>query len=372
MLAASHAKLGVLGVLAVIQSRTSVPLARSSARGTLRRMASIDMRHQPPPGRREPIARAGLASLLAVASANGAPSERALSVMRAVRDHLLRVDIDIESLTPIDAQTLARAVPEPEWRERILRGMTVLALLDGEPTPERLDMLSTTAAALELDPAPVRTFRKVLDQRFQLVRIDVARRSFVRQAAKGYVRNEGVRGVVDTVAGVLGVQDPTLAARYHQLDTYPAGTFGRAYADFIARNRFSYPGEVGGPPPPVMRHDCCHVLGGYGTTPAEECAVVAFQAGFERADPFYVLLFALVQFELGIGSSPFLPGMHRQADPDSIFAGLEHGSHVTVDLIGDPAWDPWDHFAKPIEEVRQQLNIPPRGREPIYPDFDES
>jgi hypothetical protein len=119
-----------------------------------------------------------------------------------------------------------------------------------------------------------------------------------------------------------------------------------------------------------MRHDCCHVLGGYGTTPSEECAVVAFQAGFEKADPFFILLFALVQFELGIGSSPFLPGMKHQADPDSVFAGLEHGSHVQVDLIGDPAWNPWDHFHAPIDDVRRMLAIPPRGREPIYPEID--
>ena len=329
---------------------------------------AIDMKHQPPAERRDAIARAGLASLLAVARANGDPSERALAVIRAVRDHLLKVDVDLDTLQPMTAADLAAAVPEAEWRERIVRGMTVLSLMDGEPTPARLALLAATAATLGIDAAPVDTFRKVLDERFMLVRIDVARRSFVRQAAKGYVRNEGARGVVDTVAAILGREDAALAARYHQLDDYPAGTFGRAYADFIRRNGFSYPGEVGGPPPPVMRHDCCHVLGGYGTTPSEECAVVAFQAGFEKADPFFILLFALVQFELGIGSSPFLPGMKHQADPDSVFAGLEHGAHVQVDLIGDPAWNPWDHFRTPIDDVRRMLAIPPRGRPPIYPE----
>lgn len=331
---------------------------------------TIDMKHQPPPARREAIARAGLASLMAVAATGGPPSERALSVMRAVRDHLMQVDVDLDALSPLEPAALAAAVPEPEWRERILRGMTVLALLDGEPTAERLRLLETTSAALGIEATPVRTFRKVLDERFALVRIDVARRSFIRWAAKGYVANEGVRGVLDTVAAALGKTDAALSARYHRLDDSPEGTFGRAYADFILRNRFSYPGEVGGPPPPVMRHDCCHVLGGYGTTPSEECAVVAFQAGFEKADPFFVLLFGLVQFELGIGASPFLPGMRGRADPDTIFAGLEHGSHVSRDLIGDPTWDPWDHFAKPIEEVRAMLSIPPRGRAPIYPELD--
>ncbi|MBM4246764.1 MAG: TerB family tellurite resistance protein [Deltaproteobacteria bacterium] len=329
---------------------------------------TIDMKHQPQAERREAIARAGLASLKAVASIGGPPSERALAVMRSVRDFLMKVDVDLDALQPIAAAELATAVPETEWRERILRGMTVLAMMDGEPTPDRLAFLEATAATLGIQALPVRTFRDVLDKRFALVRIDLARRSFIRHAAKGYVANEGVRGILDTVAGALGREDKATAARYHQLDDYPEGTFGRAYADFIRRNGFSYPGELGGPPPPVMRHDCCHVLGGYGTTPQEECAVVAFQAGFEKADPFYILLFALAQFELGVGASPFLPGTKSQADPETVFAGLEHGTHVERDLIGDPSWDPWDHFHEPIAEVRAAAGIPPRGREPVYPE----
>ncbi len=327
----------------------------------------IDMKHQPPPDRRNAIAQAGLASLKRVASSDGPVSDRAKSVMLAVRDHLLHVDVDIDEVSPLTSLALAEAVPESEWRERILRGMTLIALIDGDPTEKRLEILAETARELSIDAAPVHTFREVLNEKYLLVQIDVARRSFVRQAAKGYVKSEGARGVLDIVKGALGHEDAALAARYHELDCYPEGTFGRSYADFIARNGFSYPGELGGPPPPVMRHDCCHVLGGYGTTPSEECAVVAFQAGFEKADPFFVLMFAIAQFEVGIGSSPFLPGMKRQVDPETMLAGLEHGTQVNRDLIGDVSWDPWEHFAVPLSELRASLGVAPRGREPEYP-----
>jgi hypothetical protein len=329
---------------------------------------AIDMTHQPPPQRRVAVARAGLASLKRVALAGGAVSERALSFMNALRDHLMRVNVDIPSLAPIDEKALAAAVPEAEWRERILRGMTLIALLDGEPTPARVRILEETAAALGIDAAPVRAFRNLAEERIRLVQIDIARRGFVRQAAGAYLREEGPRAILDIVRGALGKTDARLAARYHTLDTYPAETFGRAYADFIVRNGFSYPGEMGGPPPPVMRHDCCHVLGGYGTTPAEECAVVSFQAGFEKADPFFVILFAIAQFEIGIGASPFLPGLKGAADPPRMFIALEHGTHVNTDLIGDPAFDPWAEFESPILVVRKKFAIPPRGREPEYPD----
>ena len=80
------------------------------------------------------------------------------------------------------------------------------------------------------------------------------------------------------------------------------------------------PGALGGPPPPVFRHDCCHVLGGYGTTAAEEGGVIGFQAGFQ-----------------------FL-------DPDRVFAGLEHGS------------------SDPLEVVRDRFASPARGRSAEYPE----
>ena len=325
---------------------------------------TLDRKHHPT----SETARAGLASLKAIASADGPISERADSFMRALRDQLLRVDVDLDSLEPIDAEELARVVPETEWRERILRGMTLISLLDGPPTPARLAILEQTAATLEIDEAPVRAFRELVEDRVRMVQIDIARRSFVRDAAKAYVKGEGPRAIREIAEGVLGREDRKLAERYHQLDSFPEGSFGRAYADFIALNGFSYPGERGGPPPPVMRHDCCHVLGGYGTTPEEECAVLSFQAGFEKADPFFVMLFGIAQFEIGIGASPFLPGMKGRADPERMFAALEHGAHVDVDLIGDPAFDPWQEFDRPLAEVRAKFGIPPRGREPEYPD----
>lgn len=334
-------------------------------------MVLIDMSHRPPQERLEPIARAGLGSLLAVSSLDGPPSERARATIRAVAERLLKVDFDLGTLTPTTPKELALAVPEPEWRERIIRGMTVIALLDDDPSEKQVAYLEEAADALDIDAAPVRTFRNVVRDRLGLVRLDVARRSFIRPAAAAYLKNEGARGALGLARQLLKQEDPETAARYHALDTYPEGTFGRAYADFIATNRFSYPGELGGPPAPAMRHDCCHVLGGYGTTAGEECAVVAFQAGFQKEDPFFVMLFTLAQFELGIAVTPFLPGAELEIPPELILAGLEHGSHVNRDLIGDATWDPWDHFHRPLEEVRAELGIPPRGREPDYLEYDE-
>ncbi|MCT0207297.1 ubiquinone biosynthesis protein COQ4 [Synechococcus sp. CS-1332] len=313
---------------------------------------------QPPPERREAIGRAGLGSLLAIAAEGGPPSPIALRTITAIRDHLIRLPIPLESLTPVTPEELAAAVPESEWRQRILRGMTVLALLEDEPGEARLARLEATARALHIDDAPVRAFRHVLDHQFNLVRLDIVRRGFQRGAAAAYLRDEGPAGALQMARALLKREDPALAHRYRALAALPEGSLGRAYLAFIDSNGFSVPGEVGGPPPPVVRHDCCHVLGGYGTTASEECGVLGFQAGFGRNDPFFTILFALAQFQLGIGSTPVTVAETGQADPEVIFRGLEHGLGVSRDLISD--WDPWEDFPQPLEEVRRKYGIRPR------------
>ena len=319
-----------------------------------------------PDDQRQAIGKAGLAALMTMARLRGTPSAKAMAAIRGVRDHLLHLDLALETLPDIDPEALAARVngvnPDPQWRERILRGMTLVALFDGTPTQQQLDLLERTAQSLNVDPGPVRTFQQVMEHQAWLVRLDVARRGFIPQAFKAMWRQEGLSAALASARVLLGQEDRAMAERYRQLRSYPEGSFGLAYANFIDRNGFQFPGEHGGPPPPVMHHDCCHVLGGYGTTPAEEGAVLGFQAGFEKVDPFYLLMFALAEFELGIGASPFVPAGRGQLDVDRIFAGLEHGSHVSVDLLA--GIDPWDHFAAPLEQVRQRFNVLPRGRAP--------
>ncbi len=319
---------------------------------------TIPLSPQLPPERREAIGRAGLASLLAIASLDGPPSPIALRTITAIRDHLIQAPIALETLTPLGPAELARAVPELEWRQRILRGMTVLALLEGQPSEAQLQQLRGTARALGIDDAPVRAFQHVLDHQLNLVRFDIARRGFQKGAALAYLHQEGIAGALQIARAALQQEDPALARRYHQLATFPEGSLGRAYLAFIDANGFSVPGERGGPPPPVVHHDCCHVLGGYGTTAREECGVLGFQAGFGRNDPFFTLLFALAQFHLGIGSTPVTAAETGQADPEVIFRGLEHGLGVTRDLISD--WDPWEDFDQPLQEVRDRYGIRPR------------
>ena len=329
----------------------------------------INMKATLPLEQRQRLAEPALAGLMTMARLKGDPSAKALAAVAGVRDHLMHVDLDLSSLPSLSPQELAQRIravnPDPQWRERVLRGMTLVALFDGAATGAELALLEQTAQAFEVAHSPVDSYRRVMGNRQTMVRLDLMRRSFLKDAISATVQQEGAGGVLGIAMVLAGQEDKAMAARYQSLRSYPEGSFGRAYANFISRNQFNFPGELGGPPPPVMHHDCCHVLGGYGTTAAEEGAVIGFQAGFEKLDPFDVLMFVIAEFEVGIGVSPFIPGEFNQLDPERIFAGMAHGSQVTIDLIAE--LNPWDHFASPLAEVRQLFNVVPRGREAEYP-----
>ena len=66
----------------------------------------IDFNVAVPLEQRQVIGQAGLAALLAIARCDGDPSHRALAAIRGVRDHLLRIDVALESLPLITPQML--------------------------------------------------------------------------------------------------------------------------------------------------------------------------------------------------------------------------------------------------------------------------
>ncbi|MBM5819873.1 MAG: hypothetical protein FJ070_07290, partial [Cyanobacteria bacterium K_DeepCast_150m_m2_101] len=261
-------------------------------------------------------ARSALAALLGVAQfcAGGPeidPAERL--TIEAIRDHLAhQPDLDLDGLSPLTPEALAEQVSDPIWRERILRGMTVVALMDGQLSEERLSYLRRAARSLGVGEVVVNTYANLVHERMALVRLDMARRGFLVGAVRDFLGRGRLEAAMQLARYVLKQSDPALAARYRALGDLPEGTLGHAYIQFIERNGFSVPGEPGGPPPPIARHDCMHVLGGYGTSPAEEGGVAGLQAGMSRSsDPFFSILLVLAEFQLGRSVVPIETGQHQ-------------------------------------------------------------
>ncbi|MDC3958931.1 hypothetical protein [Polyangium jinanense] len=305
----------------------------------------------------EHVAHAGLRALYTVCTADGELSSLERSFPRGVQEHLLHSHVDLATLQAIAPDELARAVAPGEFRGRILTGVVIAACVDGSVTDDEVVVLDHFAAALELDPAPVRTARRLAKHQLFLARIDIARRALAGHKVRQTVREEGVMAMVAQLMPMMGIADPALAARYRALASSPEGTLGRGYFEFIESNGFSFPGEPGAGPEIIVVHDCLHVLGGFGTSPEQEIEVASFQAGCHGGEPLYGLLFGLAQYHLGVQVAPVAAAESMHADPARMMRAFARGCLVKRDMWSD--FRPWEHFAKPLDALRAELNVVP-------------
>ena len=87
------------------------------------------------------------------------------------------------------------------------------------------------------------------------------------------------------------VADRVIAEKWSALRDCPAGSWGKAVADFYDRHGFPFPGERYGIYELGARHDWVHVLAGYETTPEGERAVAGTLFG--NAAPRLVDIFGV-------------------------------------------------------------------------------
>ena len=140
----------------------------------------------------------------------------------------------------------------------------------------------------------------------------------------------------------------------------PAGTLGWTYWAHMTRRRFSFPGEYKGLPERLVRHNLCHVLGEYDTTPEGEIYNAAFICGFLEEDPYTYLMMALMQEHLGVEIFPGDKGSRLQADPRKMVKAFQRGTAVSRNLYAS-GWDYWQDMPRPIDQVRAELNIQPKS-----------
>ncbi len=308
---------------------------------------------QPPPE----VARVGLRGIKMVATADGEFHTLERGLMDAAQKHILGTQFELDDLESITPRELADGIPEP-LREQIFNGCLISALIDGEASSAERLLLDEYAEVFGIKSPELTNLHRLVDNHLLLFRFDVARRSFLGQRVKKFVAESGLRGISHLIQGLRKAENQEVADRYRGLGDCAEGTLGRSYLDFTRKNGFSVPGEIGGPPEPVVFHDCLHVLAGYETSPLEETQIASFQAGLMKKQPMFGMFFMLAQFQLGIQVTPVADAESMQVDPDLMLKALVRGTQVNRDLTAD--WDPWDDFEKPVIELRSAYNILPR------------
>lgn len=299
---------------------------------------------------------AGLRVAKAVALADGELRDAERHMLRTAA-RALDVPVDVDAIDPASPEEAAAAIRDPRVRERVIQAAILLAMIDGEAHDAEVRAVERFAAALGVDEPRVANLRQLAAGHVRRMWLDLARRSFAVPVFEKALRERGLGGVVRIVAPMVGLgKDPDLARRYNDLGRLDEGTLGRAYWRFVVDNALGFPGE-GVVAEEGVWHDVSHVLGGYGVDPDGEVEVVSFIAGYRREDPFFWLFTIALQFHLGIKVSPYSPPERGHFDPERVLRALARGAAMTQDI--STGWDWWPAMARPLDDVRRELGVPP-------------
>jgi ubiquinone biosynthesis protein Coq4 len=308
----------------------------------------------------KPVATVVLRALKTVADASRGLADSERDLLEAAA-HILHTDEPLDSLAPIEPEEAGAIITNERDRTRLVEAMLLMAMMDQEVDKPELVVIDQFAKAWKIDEPRIKNLHQYVDGHRMRMKLDVLRRSYFAQKVLPEAWKEGgLRGVWKAFAPRFGkATDPDLAWRYKQLGLLPEGTLGREYWTHLTTRKFSMPGEPYGFAWQVV-HDMGHLLGDHDTDPVGEIEQAAFEAGYMRRDPFFLIFATTMIFHLGfavLGENPLIPTARGAFDPKRAARAYERGLACNVDLTD---WDYWPHVDRPIEDVRRDLGIPPK------------
>lgn len=274
-----------------------------------------------------------------------------------VVNQLHQGSVVVDDLSPIATAEAVQFITLPHQRKRLLQMAMVMAMVDGEITPNQQKALRSLADALGINEPGLRVLHKATSGHQLLARIDMMRRLMGKFMSAAY-QEEGIVGIKKMVTPFLNRgEDPEIAWKYRQLGLLPEGTLGRTFWKHCTQHHFNFPGEVGGIPERMVFHDFGHILSGYNTDPQGEIQQGAFQAGFIREDGFVFLLFVILHFHWGMQITPIADADVGLFDIPLVMHALQRGAACKVDFSDH--WNFWEVVDVPVEELRDRYGIPP-------------
>jgi hypothetical protein len=303
---------------------------------------------------------AGMRALVRTLAPEGPLLPGAARVVDALQSYL-GTDHDAAHLAPIDDAGLAGQLVDPSLRQQLVRALIIGILIDGVCTRADLARVEHIAALLGVDEPALADVKLLLAGKRWRLRRHLLARFWVVDRVKARIAERGLlRTMVPLIYSTLfhRYRNPELARRYAALRDLPERSLGRAYIAYIDANKFGLPGERGAVSDIIVQHDLAHVLGDYGTAPAEEVLVASFSAGHRVKDPFAFIVFAMLQFHLGLRMTPGAKAERGYFDPAQVLAAIARGAELNMDLTA--RWDHWADLAAPIEAVRRKYNVSPR------------
>ena len=122
----------------------------------------------------------GLRAIKTVALADGVLDESELHMMEAVQ-RIFGTTHELEQLAPITPTDMAQAFPDPQLRRQLVQELIVMSLIDREASPQETDLIEQYAQALEVSIPEVKDLRYLLRGEILRLRLDLARRFWLRE-----------------------------------------------------------------------------------------------------------------------------------------------------------------------------------------------
>jgi hypothetical protein len=263
--------------------------------------------------------------------------------------------VDVDSLKSIAPGEVAEIITEPHRRKRVVQLAAIAAMVEGEVTTAEAAAVRALANGLRVEEASLKVLDDIAANHRFLTRFDVMRRIMGKAGSRAY-SEEGLAGIRKMLAPFTGGEDLEVAWKYKSLGLLPEGTLGRAFWEHSTKNHFGFPGEKGGIPERMVFHDFGHVLAGYDTRPESEIQQGAFQGGFIREDGFAFLMFAIIQFHLGVKATPTTESQTGLFDVPKVLRAAQRGAACKVDLSDH--WDPFAVADAPLEQIRAEYGVP--------------
>lgn len=301
-----------------------------------------------------------VAGLLGGISISSGPTAEQLIVLDSItRDLWRRDDIDLQNLTPLSPDEVARRLPRPEARLRFAEMMMTLELCRHPMSLEQVDLAEQYVAAMRVDTIEIETTRTAIVKGAEAAATDLERcyQQILPEISELSLRDRYLR---------LDKPDHALAERLKMLGDLPEDTLGYQYLEFYRRNNIELPGDDTHLPAHYVNHDMNHVITGYEPTAPGEIARSGFLlATNDSRHNWLEFLLTMSIHDSGVLNHGDIRAkvatLERVGVPDFLGEGLARGSKCTVDL------SQVDHLSiahLPLEQVREQFSVVPLKSQP--------
>jgi hypothetical protein len=286
-------------------------------------------------------------------------------------------EVDVDQLTAVDSVDLVRLVDDPALRLDLVRVLAVIALLDGAVEQPKLSLVLDFASALHVHGEFVDAIAQLSLNHVRWVAFDQIRANVATIPGLPWRPDDPYAPFMPYHDDAL---DPALTARYEGLGELDPGTFGRAFHEHYATNRYEFPGhELALAEAWATAHDSLHVLSGYSTSAQGELLVATFTGGQLSPGTDFMeshTLPTILIYHLGIDINKGLNAgdqariaadpswrdnydgnVHLGLDAEKLWVAWQRGLAMNTNVY-DGHWDFWAVVDRPLDELRADYDIP--------------